>query len=164
MAHDCPRPFAKHSWGVVKPADPEIVPVESPRETNAETPRATNSCKQPQIRNSQESGSTVADHSPLLLPNPQQHAPCLFVPWKTVARSVGIPEVQADPSPNLRRVVSHGLDLLPESVQIEVRAELGAVLQNIPEHPEHVETLASLVLEASATSEARTSLWASWWS
>ena len=139
------------------------MPVESPRETNAEL-LERQLLQAATDQNSQESGSTVADHSPLLLPNPQQHAPCLFVPWKTVARSVGIPEVQADPSPNLRRVVSHGLDLLPESVQIEVRAELGAVLQNIPEHPEHVETLASLVLEASATSEARTSLWASWWS
>ena len=54
---------------------------------------------------------------PSQLPNPQRDAPCLFVPWSVVARSVGIPEVQAEPPSNLQSAISHAVELVLEHEQ-----------------------------------------------
>ena len=82
----------------------------------------------------------MANHSHIPLPNPQLNAPCLFAPWKAVAQSVGIPEVQEEPSSNLRSGVSHAVELLQEPVQREFRAAFEAALEAIPALPAQVET------------------------
>ena len=102
--------------GSSEPSDPELVPVESPGETNEEL-LVRQLLHAGADQNSQESRSQAADRSHISLPDPQKSPPCLFVPWKTVAHLVGIPEVQAEPLPNLRNGVLHAIGFLPEPRQ-----------------------------------------------
>ena len=60
----------------------------------------------------------------------------LFVPWNTVAKQVGIPEVQAAPLPNLRDGVLHAVGLLPEPRQKEFHAAFREAIASIPTLPQ----------------------------
>ena len=100
------------------PPDPDVEPVEPPRETNSDlfvrqlSQAATD-------QDSQELRSQAANRSQPSLPDPQLRAPYLFVPWSTVAKRVGFPYVQAAPLPNLHAGVMHAVGLLPEDQQQE---------------------------------------------
>ena len=89
------------------------------------------------------------------------HAPYLFVPWNTVAKRVGIPEVQAAPLPNLHDGVLHAVGLHPEPQQQEFHVAFREAIASIPTLPEPVETLAPLILNVHGTSIEKTRLWAS---
>ena len=141
-------------------SDPDLVPVDSPGETNEEL-LVRQLLHAAADQNSQESGSQAVDRSHIPLPDPQKNAPCLFVPWKTVAHLAGIPEVHAEPLPNLRNEVLHAVGLLPEPQQSEFRAVFGATMTSIPTLPESVETLPSLALDVKENGGDRTRLWAS---
>ena len=96
--------------GCSTPVDPNLEPVECAGETNEEL-LVRQLLHAATDQNSQECGSQAADRSHISLPDPQMSAPCLFVPWNTVAQLVGIPEVQAAPLPNLRDGVLHAVGL-----------------------------------------------------
>ena len=140
--------------------DPDLEPFEPPQETNEEL-LVRQLLQAATDQNSQECGSQAADRSHLSLPNPQMCAPYLFVPWNTVAKQVGIPDVQAAPLPNLRDGVLHAVGLLPERRQKEFHAAFREAIASIPTLPEPVETLASLILSVQVKSIEKTRLWAS---
>ena len=105
------------------PPDPDVEPVAPLRETDSEL-LVRQLLQAATDQHSQECRSQAVNKpSPSEL-DPQMQPPCLFVPWKTVAKQVGIPEVQAVPLPNLRDGVLHAVSLLPEPQHL--RTNLGS--------------------------------------
>ena len=120
------------------PVDPDLEPFEPPQETNEEL-LVRQLLQAATDQHSQECGSQAVNKpSPSGL-DPQMQPPCLFVPWKTVAKQVGIPEVQSAPLPNLRDGVLHAVGLLPEPQQQEFRAAYTDAVESIPTLPESPE-------------------------
>ena len=143
------------------PPDPDVEPVEPPRETNSDL-LVRQPLQAATDQDSQELGSQAANRSQPSLPDPQLHAPYLFVPWSTVAKRVGFPYVQAAPLPNLHAGVMHAVGLLPEDQQQEFHRAFREAIASIPTLPESVETLATLSIHAiGTTSVDKTCLWAS---
>ena len=120
------------------PPDPDVEPVAPLRETDSEL-LVRQLLQAATDQHSQECGSQAVNKpSPSGL-DPQMQPPCLFVPWKTVAKQVGIPEVQSVPLPNLRDGVLHAVGLLPEPQQQEFRAAYTDAVESIPTLPESPE-------------------------
>ena len=145
------------------PPDPDVEPVEPPRETNSDL-LVRQLLQAATDQDSQELGSQAANRSQPSLPDPQLHAPYLFVPWSTVAKRVGFTYVQAAPLPNLHAGVMHAVGLLPEDQQQEFHRAFREAIASIPTLPESVETLATLILSThtiGTTSVDKTCLWAS---
>ena len=142
------------------PPDPDVEPVEPPRETNSEL-LARQLLQAATDQNSQECGSQAAKQECSSLADAQVHAPYLFVPWKTIAKQIGIPEVHATPLPNLKEGVLHAAGLLPECLQQELHAAFAETVASVPTLPEPVETLAPLILTGHTNSTNVTRLWAS---